>query len=846
MPFSPKTLNREFNYKSKVAHAAIAALYNSMSSPSGGTPEREFREWREFYENQCGYDLEDLEPRPFGQGHTLDVENADPIRLLFCTHTYISIVVEFLTVEVGASAMRDGGVSWLGELLSSGGSDFREKLSLLADGKVAGEFGLELNVNPAFFHWHVGLTNPGLEGAIRLVARTVSKVVHGERRGNLGERGSVNVDAEPTVRGGVGGEVDFLRDLYSDLIPKKLRHDLGEFFTPEWLALEIIESSGYRGHPESRVLDPSCGSGVVLLLAVARVVDKMGGQGIEPGRITGYVTRNIVGLEVNPLSALLAQANYAILLARLGLLGSAPRPVSIPVFCADILSPSGGNLNVWFARGVSGLGAALPPPLRGKFDFVLGNPPWVGWESLDRDYRERQKPLWEEYGLFVLDGMSSMLGGGRKDLSMLFTYVAADRFLKTGGRLTFLITSTVFRSKAGGGFRRFLIRGVQHALVDLQDFKSLQPFEGATTQTALFTIVKGCRPEFPVEGRVWSAARCKLPDCTSREFLEVLVFPVDGGDATSPLILVPKEDAHYRDLLGPSGYKAREGVNPLGCQGIFLVRVIGREGNLLVVENQRSIGKNKYRTFRCTVEPDLLYPVVRSSDFGRVAWAVHPKGDVQLHILMVQDVDKQRGIPLQEMLDKYPATAAFLEHFKPELEARKGLWRYFSKVDRKTGEKSLAAPYYSLFNVTRDILAPYKVIWKRMGNTLSAGIVESLDTDGAGVKPVLPLDIFAFVPCDSLEEALFVSGILNSSPAKKLLSLVTEPGKSLASPGILKYLSIDKYRPGDPVHEQVVRAAKALRDAIVCGRDPPAGGPGRLDAAAERYFEHISFNQQVF
>ena len=39
-----------------------------------------------------------------------------------------------------------------------------------------------------------------------------------------------------------------------------------------------------------------------------------------------------------------------------------------------------GKDKVW----VSILKNAFAPILKGKFDFVIGNPPWVGWENLDR------------------------------------------------------------------------------------------------------------------------------------------------------------------------------------------------------------------------------------------------------------------------------------------------------------------------------------------------------------------------------------------------------------------------------------------------------------------------------
>ena len=88
-----------------------------------------------------------------------------------------------------------------------------------------------------------------------------------------------------------------------------------------------------------------------------------------------------------------------------------------------------------------------------------GNPPWVRWGYLPEGYRDATLKLWKEYGLFSLCGMDVRLSAGEKGFSMLFTYVAADRYLKKGKKLAFLITQEVFKTKgADEGFRGFKVK----------------------------------------------------------------------------------------------------------------------------------------------------------------------------------------------------------------------------------------------------------------------------------------------------------------------------------------------------------------------------------------------------
>ena len=89
-------------------------------------------------------------------------------------------------------------------------------------------------------------------------------------------------------------------------------------------------------------------------------------------------------------------------------------------------------------------------------DLVVGNPPWVNWESLPEEYRKETVPLWSVHNLFTHKGYEAILGKAKDDISVLLTYVALDDYLKPTGRLGFIITQSVFKTAgAGQGFRRF-------------------------------------------------------------------------------------------------------------------------------------------------------------------------------------------------------------------------------------------------------------------------------------------------------------------------------------------------------------------------------------------------------
>jgi len=77
--------------------------------------------------------------------------------------------------------------------------------------------------------------------------------------------------------------------LYESVITPEQRHDLGEYYTPDWLAAKMVE----RVVPEpliTRVLDPACGSGTFLFHCVRRYLDAADTAGTAPADALAGVT----------------------------------------------------------------------------------------------------------------------------------------------------------------------------------------------------------------------------------------------------------------------------------------------------------------------------------------------------------------------------------------------------------------------------------------------------------------------------------------------------------------------------------------------------------------------------
>ncbi|MBI4340077.1 MAG: SAM-dependent DNA methyltransferase [Chloroflexi bacterium] len=122
---------------------------------------------------------------------------------------------------------------------------------------------------------------------------------------------------------------DLLKELYENLVDEETKHDLGEVYTPDWLAELTLAEAGFG--PGQRLLDPACGSGTFLFTAI-RILRE---QGLVGKELVEHVLENIVGVDVHPLAVTIARVNYVLALGQE--LQGYGRPVAIPVYMADSL-----------------------------------------------------------------------------------------------------------------------------------------------------------------------------------------------------------------------------------------------------------------------------------------------------------------------------------------------------------------------------------------------------------------------------------------------------------------------------------------------------------------------------
>ncbi len=583
----------------------------------------------------CGYDFQTpkLDINELVRAYEIPIKRVELSQLLFSIHTYYALVIKLLAAEITVTYASPFFRSFLDELTGLSSTKLTNRLSALEDGGIFVELGIKNFLEGDFFSWYLDVWGKPIEESVTAIVRKLAEY-------------------EPATAALEPDEVrDLLKSLYQNLLPRKIRHDLGEFFTPDWLAELTIDETGYNGDLEKRLLDPACGSGTFPVLAIKRARMFAEDKLIEKSEALDKIIKNIVGFDLNPLAVIASRTNYLIALG--DLIRYRKGDLYIPVYLCDSISISGGETLVGRVyevstsvgkfrvpasiikqflidevftiadecirnrykasdfvkrlltitklgsndvqlmeklygdllkleiKGVNRIWArviknSFAPLFVEKFDFIVGNPPWVNWESLPEEYREATKELWSRYGL--LEGTKSQ-ALYKRDLAISFVVVAVDRYSTHEAHISMVVPFNLFKTQGGAGFRTFL--ATKCSVRKIHDLVRLYPFEGAVNRTSVISLSRG-KTTFPIPSISWEKDKeADLERISNVDELskvttttKMIIKPIEGSSRPNSSWLIVKAEAGeaIEKIIGPSIYEAQAASNTRGANGIFWIR----------------------------------------------------------------------------------------------------------------------------------------------------------------------------------------------------------------------------------------------------------------------------------
>jgi SAM-dependent methyltransferase len=131
-------------------------------------------------------------------------------------------------------------------------------------------------------------------------------------------------------------EHDVLKVLYESVIEAEQRHSLGEYYTPDWLADQLVRTT-VPDPLGKRVLDPACGSGTFIFHAVRAYLAAAEEAGLESHDAVAEATRHIYGMDIHPVAVTLARVTYLLAMGTRRLQDRRRGPIMVPVFLGDSL-----------------------------------------------------------------------------------------------------------------------------------------------------------------------------------------------------------------------------------------------------------------------------------------------------------------------------------------------------------------------------------------------------------------------------------------------------------------------------------------------------------------------------
>jgi len=871
-------LQEDFGFESEQAKSCIKAFYNALE----GNLEKDkglsilFEQWKSLFREVSGYSYGTLKLnlKEIKEAYNVNEENTRIDYLIFSIHTYYALLIKLLVVEILYHHKRNKVFQTAFDIRNS--ESTKRTLEGIESGGRFERLGIKNFLEGDFFGWYLKVWNEEIYSTISNVLNKYEN--YNYHTLNLDERNSR----------------DLLKKLYNYLLPRTLRHALGEYYSPDWLAQFVYDLLEINGAIDKKVLDPNTGSGTFNVICINEIIKN--NPNVSKQELLKIILENVHGFDLNPLAVIAARANYIIALG--DLIDSTNEDIEIPIYLCDSmltvleqpkkshsirklatragiyeipnifveekklflvldlislnierkkefnngvwneilhLIPSINELDYEEIQEIKGLTATLfeqikelemkgirkiwiqiiknafAPIFHEKVDFIIGNPPWVNWQTLPEDYRQSIHQHWHNYKIFDFKGLEARLGSAHDDISVLLTYVVMDNFLKDKGKLGFIINQNLLQAYGGGeGFRKFMIKEeIPVKVLQVDDFVNVEPFRslGASNKTATIIMQKGLRTTYPVQYTKWDKTVKSVID--SDDLLESVMFKIDkttevavplrenleSNIQSSPWLIADEEEiSALKNLVGNSSYTARKGIDT-SLNGLYWVEILNQLRGRLEVRTTPENSKKSIPKYQDIIEPDLVYPLVRGKDLKK--WYYR----TPYSIIVPYEENLKVPLSMEKFEQNYPLTFSYFyqnEHSSKfvELLKTRGIYKKHHTSD---------TPPHALYNIGYYTAAPYKVIWKALQNKgINACVIGSNES-----KLIMPDHNNLLVPLENENEAHFLCAVLNSHIVGDFVDAYVSWFKSAH---ILENIAIPQYDKENKTHEIIAELSKQAHE----------------------------------
>ena len=494
---------------------------------------------------------------------------------------------------------------------------------------------------------------------------------------------------------------------------------------------------------------------------------------------------------------------------------------------------------------------SFAPLFAGKFDVVVGNPPWLTWTKTPAQWRAAAEAVWKRYGLWRVppeDGRKSRsLATG--DVAVLVLASALHRYASEDAFVGFLVPQALVTSDPGGrAFRQFHLRAAPEdaaefggvdlpfKVVSADDWSAVKPFSPDASNSPYFLVSRpGEAQEFPVPTRKWERVSPGTKLGPDWPMARPSLRPVDG--VSNPVTRdVPTSAWSFQPdgappLLegGTNRWSFGTGLHTRGANGVFFVKIVSADkpGRRLLIENLPNEGRNaSVKATRGWVETELVRPLLRGRDVQ--AWTADPSGYI---VTAYDPEDIEKLLSDEQLRRSYPGGFRWLRGHAAILKARK---------PPPTRNWNVQGSDWCRLEGPLGYMSGKNIVVVRELQRHPAAAVITLKHDSMLGEVVAPLidHKLTFCSVDTPQEAVYLATMVNSTPMQDLLGSFAN---TLAvAPQTLARLPIPDFDLKG--HDGVVDAGLA---AIQATRAGDAVDMGRIDQAVSQAMHSRKFERAM-
>ena len=412
----------------------------------------------------------------------------------------------------------------------------------------------------------------------------------------------------------------------------------GQIFTPFFIVDKILDDTGFNS-PDilgKKIIDPACGDGRFLIKIAERIIRYSPKENLKEN------LEQIYGWDIDGLAVKEAVKKLDKLI----------EPYDIKVRWNITKTNS-------LHKGIIMQDAEYDG--KQKFDFVVGNPPYIRIQHLAAKER---KFIQENY---------HFCKSGSTDIYIAF-YELAMHLLKPGGKAGYITPNTFFHTDTAKELRKYF--ETRQNILQITNYRSIQLFDKATTYSAIVIFDNQKHTRFLYQ-------QAKNPTHFEERFID---FSEIREKKFWQLTLKKRKETKGKRLGDIA--KIHVGITTLADK-IYMMPIVKKEGDYIYLQSKHH-GVIKF-------EKEILKPVIKVSTLKT------PDAPIKEYVLFPYEKTngKYEIIPEMRLKENYPLAYNYLLKVKSILEKRDNgkpnsvAWYAFGRsqgLNTSFGKKILFSP----------------------------------------------------------------------------------------------------------------------------------------------------------